>query len=201
MDYYCYISHTKVDQLIAEIGEKNPIEVSEEEIKKKDKSASGGLSQLLALFNANLSYGRSDVLQTKATLKVSYSSKLKTVLNKLAPEVVELKTLSNQDMITGGVYLYRNDFVVKEIDSAQLMTSLEAKEAYKSLVLHCSLQFFSESPVVNGVPRFHSSNYAFFEKRLPVTFETVFFLIAQKGAITFGSPLYLKLSARMNLIL
>lgn len=201
MDYYCYISQTKVDQLIAELGERNPIEWIEDATKKSDKQASGGLSKLLALFNANLSYGRSDVLQTKVKLKMSYVSKLKTVLNKLAPEVTELETLLDVNFEPGKMYLYRDEFVVSEIDREQLMARLETVGNNRKLVLHCSLEFFSESPVKEGIVKFHSTNYAFFEHQLPITFETLFLFLSQKGENLFGSPLYLKLSSQKDLLI
>lgn len=201
MDYYCYISQTKVDQLMADMGEKNATEWIEESSRKSDKQAAGGLSKLLTLFSANLSYGRSDVLQTKVKLKVSYVSKLKTVLSKIAPSVINLETLSQCDKHSGAIYLYRNQFIVTAIDDAHLIACLEATEGNSKLKLHCSLLFFSESPVDNGTVHFHSSNYAFFQKRLPVTFETLFLHISQDNEAIYGSPIFLKLQANDDLIL
>ncbi|MCP4566442.1 MAG: hypothetical protein GY841_02545 [FCB group bacterium] len=201
MEYYCYISQTKVDQLLAELGEKNPIDWIEDTTKKSDKHASGGLSKLLAIFGADLSYGRSDVFQTKVTLKLDYVNKLKTVLKRLSPEVIELESISGVDFEPGKMYLYRNEFIVTKTDNDHLIAHLEAEDDNRKLVLHSSLKFFSESPVKDGAVRLHSTNYAFFTDQLPVTFETVFLFLSLKGAHVIGSPLYLKLSSRQDLLL
>lgn len=194
MQYYCYISQTKVDQLLDSIGERNPTEWEEDSARKRDKKACAGLSKLLALFSADVSYGRSDVIQTKIKLKMTYASKLRTLLRQIAPDVTDVGTLSDIEGVAGCMYLYRGEFVVTDVDSEQLMARLDAKDGNRRLVLHCSLKFFSEPPVKDAVPSFHSTNYAFFKHRLPITFETLFIVLRQEGDIIFGSPLYLKLA-------
>jgi len=201
MDYYCYISQSKIDQFIDEIGEDNPLEYTEEKTKKSDKRAGGGLSKLMTLFNADLSYGRSDVLQTKLKLKISYVKKLKIVLTYLIPEVIELKNLEDDKILPGRFYLYRNKFVVQEIDENQLMACLQTQESEKVLSLHCSLIYFSECPIFNNEIKFHSGNYAFFKSKLPITFETIFIPLYQDNLKIFGTPLYLKLSSKYKISL
>lgn len=62
-----------------------------------------------------------------------------------------------------------------------------------SLVLDCSLRFFSETDD-SGNLVVHSGNFAFFERGLAVTLETVFVFLNRQDDDVYGSPLYLRLT-------
>ena len=69
MDYFCYISQNKVDQLCANFEKAETLEWSEQAGKTAEKKASGGLSSIFGILKADISYGRSDMFQRNEKLK------------------------------------------------------------------------------------------------------------------------------------
>lgn len=190
-EYFCYISRYKIDQLYSTLS----AETAPEEL------SSNGLREIREILEKNISYGRTDIIQLQGALKRSYVHKLRIVLSAYSDEISQFEwSRKNADDKTG-FFLIKAPFQVAKIDEKQLMAKLVAQKDESSLILHCSLKYFSEESVRDEKPFFHSTNYAFFHDELSVIFEAVFYLISIKDNEFYGSPLYLKLAPISGLIL
>jgi hypothetical protein len=176
VEYLCYVSRDKIDQL-------SPDESSAE------PCATDLLPQLQLLLESGISYGRPDILQREASLKRDYVRKLQRFLRSHAQDVIPFQP----GAVAPGLFWLRDEFYVEKIDPQTLIASLVSMNGSRKLVLHCSLANFSNKCIDGRHFRPTSTNYAFFSEQLPVTLETVFYLISAKGDESYGSPLFLKL--------
>ena len=182
--YFCYISRDKVDQLWD--GE------SESAIPAR------ALLEVKNLLSSDISYGRPDVMQRNARSKREYLHKLRRVL---AMHAQDIAIFDVTKLASKGMFWYRGSFRVVEVDEGALMARVRAELEGGTLLLDCSLSNFSDVPISNNRVHFHSMNYAFFEKRLALEFETVFYSLAGKDQECYGSPLYLKLPITAGVVL
>ena len=91
------------------------------------------------------------------------------------------------------LYSFCGSFAATDIDRKYLIAELTSRNVSPALTLYCSLRYFSHLTVQNGEPSFQSTNYTFFEKLIPLTFETVFVYLSASDEQIIGSPLYLAL--------
>ena len=204
MEYFCYISQTKIDNLLAAAEEFEVIEMSASETSTREKGVSASIGRLLGFIDTGGTYGRSDVFQKNVNLKRSYVQKLRKVLS--LPSADDTKDFRWERVSAdtdATVYSFTGDFIVDHVDETNFIATLRANSGYHNLFLDCSLRFFSRPPLSPNGDEFRvdSSNARFFCKpSLPLRFETIFFLLAQKPNETFGSPLFLKLAPVKNML-
>lgn len=202
MDYFCYISRNKVDQLLATVEAHEVVEIIETGTAMRSNSKSAGIAGLVSVISADLNYGRSDTFQTNRKLKVSYAQKLKKVLRSVQPNLQMFEwRLEPTARSAPAFFFYRGDFVVDTLDDDALIATLCAGGNNATLKLDCSLHYFSDEPVRGNRPFITSTNYRFFKERMPLTLESVFYLTGSTGDTFFGTPLYLKLTAVPGLLL
>lgn len=202
MDYFCYISRSKVDQLYSTVSA-DPDQYTEVLTTEKDLQAdvSAGLtiSAIVNLFKGGITYGRKGVIQREQQVKISYVEKLRRVLLALcvdAPVPAFTGALSSP---TESVYFrhqgkFRVATPLPHKPRSEEIVSIETTVGRHKLFLDCSLRFFSDGNEPDGTFQVHSSNHRFFAGQIALVMDTVFILLDHKGNDYFGSPLYLKLS-------
>jgi hypothetical protein len=205
MDYFCYISRDKVDQLYTQYYPEQSDEIKETRSAESNVTADAHLdwniAHIFSLFKIGGTYGRKGVIQYESKIKKSYVGKLQAVLVALAKErpIPPLLTALDTNNFSSLVYHYRGLF-----RPTQNMTSLSSSRVVRlkgknpglaqPLLLDCSLRNFSEGPLPDGTFEINSSNASFFTDRTPLTMSTVFLLLHRNKSAILGSPLFLKLS-------
>jgi hypothetical protein len=183
--YFCYISHEKVEQLFAQCDHDRPATTPD---------GSCAISGHRTAFLANLAYGQPNRLHFGAGTKREYVRKLLHVVGSIESEIANFDWLESS--ASSVWYRYCGAFRVEAVDNDQLIASLITRDNDRALTLHCSLKYFSETAEHDGRPSFHSANYAFFKKQIPVSFYSVFMLAYASASkdIFVGSPLFLAAS-------
>jgi hypothetical protein len=190
IEYYCYISAAKVDQLLGDFEQD-----SNSPAAHVGYSNSGSDNRA----TPTISYGRPDVFQRDAQRKRKYALRLDRLLRTVAPSVRLFRWEQKSD--AHSLYRCSQQFRVVDVDEHNLMAKIVAEQDASSLVLHCSLSNFSHTTIYKGKPCFQSTNYGFFRDRNPMFFDTVFLLTSVDEQIFFGSPLYLKLPIKSDISL
>ena len=203
MDYFAYISRSKIDQLYESAAPEAADTWTERETRQRsvEAKASAGLSLagIAKLFGGEVGYGSGMGVERERTMSVKYVEKLGVVLTTIAAERGEIPSLE-ECARTGTYPLYmhhRGQFRVAEpvLDtSADQVVTLRSDAADYSLLLDCSLRYFSAATDA-GELMVHSGNAGFFSGRWPLTLETVFVLLHRDGSEVFGSPLYLRVES------
>jgi hypothetical protein len=87
MDYFCYISRTKVDQLYQNLTPELVDEWTEKRMTENDVGLEGtadfNLAKLVNLFKGGITYGRKGVIQREQKVKSHYVEKLRQVLTEI----------------------------------------------------------------------------------------------------------------------
>jgi hypothetical protein len=203
MDYFCYISRSKVDQLYHGLAPGETDEWTEQESteQKVDSSVNAdlNLAHIFSIFKGGISYGRKGVVQRERKVKLEYVEKLRRVLLAAAREA-PLQALSQalQTGKFGSLYFHHTGtFCVTEAvsgsDSTAIVT-LQTKIEGITLSLDCSLRFFSEGNEPDGRFSLNSSNSRFFKGKIPLQMESVFIVLHREPVEVVGTPLYLKLA-------
>lgn len=200
MDYFAYISHSKIDQLYESAAPEAVDEWTERETRQRsvDAKASAGLSLagIAKLFGGEVGYGSGRGFERERRISVKYVKKLGVVLTAIAAERGEIPSLK-ECVRTGTFPLYIHhlgEFRVVEpvLDtSSDQVVTVRSDADGVSLLLDCSLRYFSAATDA-GELRVHSGNFGFFERGRPLTLDTVFVFMHRDGSEVFGSPLYLK---------
>jgi hypothetical protein len=199
MDYFCYISRTKVDQLYETAAPDAVDEWIERKTRDRrvDAKASAGLSLagIAKLFGGEVGYGSGSGVEIEKKVQVKYVEKLRVVLTAIAAEHGDIPSLADR-LAKGDIPLYvhhlgefRLTEPVRDPRSDQVVTLSSSIDGV-SLLLDCSLRFFSSTNEA-GELIVHSSNHQFFAHQIPLTLETVFIFLHQEGSEVFGSPLFL----------
>jgi hypothetical protein len=186
VEYFCYISRDKLDQLFTLHPD---VQVQQECI-----------PEIRAVIDSVAGYGRSDILQRNAEKKREYVRQLKETLRRCAGQIQPFVGMQSTELATG-LYWYRGEFFVDDLDTEQLMARLVSHTDQGKLILYCSLGNFSDEPVRNGSPFLHSTNYAFFRDKLKIMFECAFYLLSASEGTFTGSPLFLKLASASGVVL
>ena len=204
MDYFCYISRTKIDQLHQNLTSQTIEDWSETQTTENGLSveahADWNLAKVISLFKGGITYGRKGVIQREQKLKTHYVEMLRQVLLKIArerpiPSLVQAMTQGEPDAL---YYHATGSFSIQapleHATPSDKVISLEAEIAGRKLVLDCSLRFFSDGNDASGTFGVNSANARFFSHRLALQMQTVFILLSCGPTQILGSPLYLKLS-------
>ena len=201
VDYICYISRSKVDQLYSQVDPLDAGEVTQTATTTKTLAASGGAATptLLSLLKASLSYGRSDVVQTERKAKRQYSDKLRKLIEHLdgRNEILLFDQLLSTSSSPSNYFSYTGDFRVasplaESAPSHQVVT-IESASARGKLLLDCSLRNFSDGNTAGGSFQVHSGNASFFSGRIALRFETVAIFLSHEKNLVYATPLYLVL--------
>lgn len=205
MDYFCYISRAKVDQLLENIESRqtDAWRESTSSGRKYEGKLEGGLSvsSILNLFRGGISYGREGVVQIEREVKRHYLEKLQLIIEALVAneEISVLPVDINEVLGSQTLYFhYTGQFVCKKFDennigNQNLVTISSTLQASVDLLLDCSLRYFSESNSPDGKFQIHSANERFFKGDIPLTLETIFLYLHHDETRIFGTPLFLKL--------
>ncbi len=203
MDYFCYISRTKVDQLYGGISPGSADEYTEQRTTEQDiggnVEAGFSIASILNLFKSGLTYGRKGVIQREVKVKIEYVEKLRQVLLAITkdtpiPSLIESIRLSRFDSL---YYHYQGAFKINEaLTEAKVdkVITLRSTVLSRTLLLDCSLRFFSEGNQPDGVFPIHSGNMRFFDGNINLQLETVFLQLTRTAKKVIGTPLFLKLS-------
>jgi hypothetical protein len=206
MEYFCYISRSKVDQLFQSFGFEDIDEITETKTSEQKIESSANLdlsfARIIDLFKAGVTYGRAGTLQREKKIKTTYVMKLHQVLREINKEQTILSftkslPLSNPEPTLYRWYQHKGFFrVEKPIESAtsDKIISIYTDVLSRKLLLDCSLRFFSEGNAPDGTFAINSSNSRFFDGTIPLQFETIFMVLGQKGNDFIGTPLFLLLS-------
>ena len=202
MEYFCYISRSKVDQLFHQLAPTDVDEWTEQHSTEQtlgaDVEVDWNLARIISLFKGGITYGRKGIVQREQKLKLHYVEKLRRVLLAIAEKrpIPSLAEALRLDDFSSLYYHHLGHFRVaqplREADSSVVLTLQTSLEG-TVLLLDCSLRFFSEGNEPDGKFIIHSSNSRFFLGEIPLQMETVFLLLhREKGKLT-GTPLCLKL--------
>jgi hypothetical protein len=207
MDYFCYISRAKVDQMLENIESKHT-DAWKESTSSGQKSGAKlegglGISGILNLFRGEVSYGREGTVQIEREVKRHYLEKLKLIVQALVAngEIFVLPVDIKRDQRFDHLYyhytgrFFSEGFDEESIGNRNLVTISSKIGESVDLSLDCSLRYFSESNTPSGTFEIHSANQRFFKGEIPLTLETVFIYLHHDETRVFGTPLFLKLHA------
>ncbi|ALG08470.1 hypothetical protein [Kibdelosporangium phytohabitans] len=199
IEYFCYVSRNKIDQLYQQIDPEADYEITELAKQETDRKTDWKTGQILKLFSAGRSYGKKDVLQREAKVKQTYLEKLERVMFALATEtpIPAASELDRWDMGLSSYYHHTGvfRFESKPIEpSTNTVVTLVSSIGQRRLLLDCSLRNFSEGPRPDGTFDLNSANDRFFRGDMSMTMTTVFLLLEAGQSRVIGSPLFLKLS-------
>jgi hypothetical protein len=204
MDYFCYISRTKVDQLYQNLTPELVDEWTEKRMTENDVGLEGtadfNLAKLVNLFKGGITYGRKGVIQREQKVKSHYVEKLRQVLTEITKEqpIPTIDRWLLGDNFSSVYYHVITAFrVATPIGTdcpSERVVSLSSEIGPRKLVLDCSLRFFSDGNQPDGTFQVNSLNNRFFSEGMPLTLESVFILLGQNDGEVIGSPLFLKLS-------
>ena len=196
MEYFCYISQNKVDQLIEQIDDYTADTVTEEKITEKHRSVNPGLKNIFLLLNLGIVFGKKDRISVSKVKKETIVQKLKRVIyyissNQIIPDLKDC--VENKKSFTSIYYTYFGTFKVStHNNSFAYLESLMSDSWY--LKLACSMKYFSDMGVdSDGNYSPHSGNIMFFDGTISPVFRTIFILQDVKENVLFGTPLFLSL--------
>jgi hypothetical protein len=203
VEYFCYISRNKIDQLYEQVETEALYEITE--LKSKETSAKAeasikwGVPHVVDLFTTGATYGRTGRIQREAKVKQSYMQKLERVILALASRSPIADAASLVDGTSAGSQYYHFQGAFKVVASPtshddQVIT-IKSDLNGVPLLLDCSLRNFSESsPLPDGRIAMNSSNARFFSADLELPMSTLFMLLENGEERIVGTPLFLKLS-------
>jgi hypothetical protein len=204
VEYFCYISRAKVDQLYEQIEPEAGYEITElrstESTVRADAGAEWGIPHVVKLFRAGASYGRTGKIQREAKVKRSYLQKLERVLLAIASDgsIPDARqALSNGSPRSGGFLHHHGPFRVEPpvtTTGEDAVVTLVSKVGNRRLLLDCSLRNFSEGPGPDGRFMLNSANQRFFTGGIPLSMTTIFLVLDVSGRRIVGTPLFLKLA-------
>lgn len=199
IEYFCYVSRNKIDQLYQQVDPRAEYEVTELAKQETDRKADWKTGQVLKLFSAGRSYGKKSVLQREAKVKQTYLEKLERVILAIAADapIPPAADLDRWDMGLAPYYHHTGDFRVTQRDfepRTDTVVTVGSPVGERKLLLDCSLRNFSEGPMPDGSFAVNSANHRFFREDMALTMTTVFLLLEAGPSRVIGSPLFLKLS-------
>ena len=205
MDYYCYISKTKVDALYERIEPEQVDEWLEKRIVEHDVGLGANvdvkLANLWSLIKGEITYGRKGVIHREQTMRVKYAEKLRRVMVQLSKDkaVHNVMHALESGEFPGLYYHATGSFsLAKALETPARSTevvTLHCALQHAQLSLDCSLEFFSEGNQPEGDFQVNSLNARFFQESQPLALDTTFLLLSKTTEEIVGSPLYLKLEA------
>lgn len=203
MYYYCYISETKVDQIISQhfngVPEKRTLSSN-----KHEKMGGSISASLLKLVDFGTQFGRDKTVIHSTEVRETKVSKLISALQILDKSIKSLNDLietnCNITSIGRGAYLYSGAFKVINLDNNYAYLESLLPIGYKIQAV-CSLQYFSE--IGKDKDRFipHSGNAMFFEGKFDLDFISLLYVIKNINHILYTTPLFLALPLDSEVLL
>lgn len=205
MDYFCYISRSKVDQLYQTIVNAEDVdEWTEQQITENNFNSAldvgFSVANILNLFKSGITYGRSGTIQREKKIKMSYVEKLRKVLTSINKQekIISFNDAMKKSDFKALFYIYQGEFKVdpsiKGDAKSDFVATIKSQIEDTTIALDCSLRYFSEGNEPDGSFLLHSGNSKFFHGDLELNFETIFVLLGEKEKTFFGTPLFLKLT-------
>jgi hypothetical protein len=206
MDYICYISRTKIDQLHQQVDSALIDDVKEQFSTELSRVGELGIFPPKFLgFKGGLTYGRKNTIQLERKVKTAYVEKLRDVIMAIyadhgdIPDIGEAVAVGDLNTI---FYYYDGLFSAEPFPfgapiTASTIVQIKSKTESFTLSLDCSLRFFSEASDTDLI---HSGNSYFFRGGAVVRMAGVFIFLSREKGNLFGSPLYLKLSAQNSIM-
>jgi hypothetical protein len=195
MYYYCYISETKVDQVVSQYYKGMP-EKTTTSFNNSEKAEGSISASLLKLVDFGTKFGRDNAVVHSTEIRETRVSKLLSALQILGKRIKDLNELidsgCNMSSIPTGMYLYSGTFIVASYDNnyAYLESVLTPEHKVQAV---CSLQYFSETG--KDKERFvpHSGNAMFFKGEFDLHFTSLLYVIKNINCILHATPLFLAL--------
>jgi hypothetical protein len=190
LQYFCYLSRNKVDQLYEQIDPESSYEITELREKETtltaDAHADWTILHIVSLFRVGGTYGRKGRIQREAKIKQNYMTKLQAVCLALAKEapIPAISTATGDESVKSGWFHHCGEFrVVEAVEDprSDAVVTLSADLGSKSLLLDCSLRNFSEGSLPDGSFALNSANARFFKANVTLTMTTIFLLIELSG--------------------
>ena len=182
MEYFCYISESKVSQFLSQLESGN-LEAWE----FAESNTEGGKLGLEAALPFNIakiatSFGRTDMFQTNLKYKQSLVQKLRDLLTGIDNKIYKFNwNILKTDQL---IFLsFKGNFSFKHDGN---ITIFEARHNAEILQLHCSSKYLSDHSETSW-----SLNHALYQND-NLSLETVFILTSKSKNIFIGSPLYLQ---------
>ncbi|WP_344936612.1 hypothetical protein [Actinoplanes nipponensis] len=202
VEYFCYISRAKIDQLYEQVDPEAAHEITEtrsrESAVKGEAVADWGIPHVLKLFKTGASYGRTGRIQREAKIKRTYLGKLERVLVAIAEaEPIPDAGRIGHPSARGSRFFHHEGELGLErplADRSDTVVTLAGDLTGRPLLLDCSLRNFSEAVGPDGQPHVNSANHRFFTESMRFTMTTVFLLLEATADRVVGTPLFLKLS-------
>ena len=111
MDYFCYISRSKVDQLYQNIS-RDVDEWIEKQTTEHDFGPDLGgelsIAGILKLFKGDITYDRKGIIQKEKKIKVQYRDKLYKVLMTIAHETTLSEAIKHHTITIFGIQIRRS---------------------------------------------------------------------------------------------
>jgi hypothetical protein len=153
MEYFCYISRSKVDQLYQALAPREPEEWTEQRSTEQkfdvDAKADWNVARIISLFKGGITYGRKGVIHREQKVKLQYVEKLRLVLAAIAKEapIPALRDAIRSGFPASPYCHHAGEFKiadpVKRASTSDVVTLRTSIEGVR-LSLDCSLRFFSE---------------------------------------------------------
>lgn len=191
--YYCYISESKVDQLLAQL----PAGALDRGSGHERPPQEDGARRPDAEYVAGEHFGRPGVAQlNNRRWRQDVARKLQVALagiDGLRGGVPSLLTkMDRGEAIRSGMYHYQGEFSVKKYDSA--FVYVEAPLPHDTLLkLTCSLKYFSDLCDSSGALNLHSGNALFLAGEIAPILHSLFYVLQTKDKAILGTPLFLGL--------
>lgn len=195
MYYYCYISESKVDQVVSQYYRGMP-EKTMKSFNKSEKVEGSISASLLKLVDFGTKFGRDNAVIHSTEIRETRVSKLLSALQILGKQIKNLNELidGGYDMnsIPAGMYLYSGTFIVASYDNDYAYIESVLTLEYKVQAV-CSLQHFSE--IGKDKERFvpHSGNAMFFKGEFDLYFTSLLYVIKNINCVLHATPLFLAL--------
>lgn len=208
MDYICYISRSKVDNLHAQLEPEKWDDTVEQVVVEKPggRELRAGLfaGGIMSLFQGGITYGRKNVIQRERKVKIAYVEKLREVLLGIAADhgdIPDIREALSANRLDSVYYFHEGLFTVRDFPAEPTssdVVTLHSSVGKRSLLLDCSLRYFSEGPEPDGTFLIHSGNHRFFTGGLALPLSGVFVLLGLQDEAVVGTPLYLRLAANLG---
>ena len=193
--YYCYISESKVDQLLSQFSLDVPTDAAAEAF----RWSHGQLGQMIHdAYTLDGQFGHPAV----SSIHWSRERRRDLVLKLLAALAGIERTASNPrslreiaqraEIVRPGMYIYEGEFSTRRFDRE--FAYLESPVIDGTLLkLTCSLRYFSDVCDASGHLRFHSGNADFLSGGVSIPFHTMLYVLQSKDGSIVGTPLFLGL--------
>jgi pimeloyl-ACP methyl ester carboxylesterase len=195
--YLCYISLTKMDQLLGRAAHSG-FESCDAHISSKADQVPELMQWLDRMERAGASFGRPDRHEPRGLLRTKYAAQLRHLMSSMRSSIRSFSPNENS-LVVNGWYWYRTLFKLARISEKNGMATLVSSDPCRPLLLDCSIEHFSDD--LGKKPREYgfSPTFSFFERRTSLTMSAVFILLSETETELIGSPLLLEVDTGLGL--